>query len=368
MDPRNLLAERTTRIEVSGIRRVFDLGRSLKDPVNLSIGQPHFEVPEPIRAAAHSAIDHHKNGYTPTQGDAALRQRLLNDITPLGHADRDVIVTSGTSGGLLLALLAIVNPGDEVIMGDPYFVGYPHMVTMAGGVSVMVDTYPTMQLAPDRVAAAMTPRTKAVLLCTPANPTGAVCPPAAMRQLAELCRERGVLLISDEIYKAFHYDHPPHSPTAYDPNVLVIEGFGKTYGITGWRLGYAHGPRAIIAEMMKLQQFSFVCAPSVAQAAGVAALDFDPTAIVADYRRKRDRLMDGLRGRYEFESPGGAFYLFPKVPGGRSGHDFVTQAIERNLLIIPGNAFSRRDTHFRISYAAADATLERGIEILNQMA
>lgn len=368
MDPSRLLADRTRTIEVSGIRRVFDLARTLKDPVNLSIGQPHFDVPEPIKAAAKAAIDAGRNGYTPTQGAGDLRDRLKADVARrYPHPDRDVIVTSGTSGGLLLAILAVVNPGDEVIVPDPYFVSYPHLVTLAGGTAVYVDTYPDFRIDPAKIAAAVTPRTKVILLCSPANPTGAVCPPGAMRQVADLARDRGILLVSDEIYRAFHYDGPAHSPAEFDPDVLVIEGFGKTYGMTGWRLGYAHGPKAVVDEMMKLQQFTYVCAPSVFQAAGLAALDYDPAEIVTDYRRRRDLLADGLRGRFEFELPGGAFYLFPKAPWG-TGTEFVTEAIRNNLLIIPGSTFSRRDTHFRLSYAATDETIHRGVEILNRLA
>src|SRR5437763_3645141 len=180
------IAERALGIEMSGVRRVFELGRSLKDPVNLSIGQPHFPVPEPIREAAKRAIDAGHNGYTVTQGIPALREKLSADIrSRFPHPDRDVLVTSGTSGGLVLALLATVNPGDEVITPDPYFVAYPHMITLAGGRMVPVDTYPDFRIDPDQVKAAITPRTKAILLSTPSNPTGAVIEPAVQKAIAE---------------------------------------------------------------------------------------------------------------------------------------------------------------------------------------
>jgi aspartate/methionine/tyrosine aminotransferase len=365
----SLLAERTQRIEVSGIRKVFDLARSLKDPVNLSIGQPHFPVPDAIKDAACNAIRGNVNGYTPTQGLPDLRNALLDRIAAkYPGQNRDVIVTSGTSGGLLLALMAVVNPGDEVIVPDPYFVAYPHLMTLADGHAVYVDSYPDFRIDPAKVEAAITAKTKAILLCGPANPTGAVIDPITQAELVAMARRHSVLVISDEIYSAFHYDSPPRSPAEYDANVVVIEGFGKTYGITGWRLGYAHGPRVIIDEMMKLQQFTYVCAPSIAQAAGLAAIDYDVSGIVADYQRKRDRLIDGLRGHFEFNVPGGAFYLFAMVPGGLSGSEFVRRAIERNLLIIPGGSFSRRDDHFRISYAASDETIDRGIAILQGLA
>ncbi len=368
MIPESWLSERCGAVEVSGVRRVFELGRSLKNPINLSIGQPHFDVPEPVKAAAKAAIDAGHNGYTVTQGIPELLAAMRADVEArFPGQGRDVLVTSGTSGGLLLAMLATVNPGDEIVTADPYFVAYPNLATITGGKLVTVDTYPDFRLDLNRLEAAFTPRTKVVLLSTPSNPTGAVIDADTQRQLAELCRARGVLLVSDEIYRAFHYDTPPHSPASHDPNVVVIEGFGKTYGMTGWRLGWAHGPKRLIQEMAKFQQFTFVCAPSVVQHAGVAAMGYDTAGIVADYRRKRDLLVNGLRGDYEFAVPGGAFYLFPKAPWG-TGTEFVSEAVQHNLLVIPGGTFSRRDTHLRISYAATDETLHRGIEILRALA
>jgi aspartate aminotransferase/aminotransferase len=367
-EPDRWIAERMRSIDSSGIRKVFELARSLKDPVNLSIGLPDFDVPEPIKAAAHAAIDRGHNAYTVTQGIPDLNAKIQADLRRrYGHADREVFLTSGTSGGLLLALCCTVNPGDEVVVFDPFFVMYPHLVTLAGGCTVYVDTYPDFRLDVDRVRAALSPRTKAILVNSPANPTGVQHPRACLRDLARLAQEKGVLLISDEVYRAFSYDEPFCSPAEFNEEVLVLEGFSKTYAMTGWRLGFAHGPRRVIQEMIKLQQFSFVCAPSMVQHAGVAAWDYDVSAIVADYRRKRDRLYEGLRERYELVKPGGAFYAFPQAPWG-SGSEFVAEAIRNNLLVIPGNTFSRHDTHFRISYAAGDATIDRGVEILNRLA
>ncbi len=365
---RRWIAARMTHIESSGIRKVFELARSLKDPVNLSIGQPHFDVPAPIRAAAHAAIDAGANGYTVTQGIPELRQKIQAAVDrQFGHADREVFITSGTSGGLVLAILCTVNPGDEVVIFDPFFVMYPHLVRLAGGTPVLVDTYPDFQIDPDRVRAALTPRTKAILVNSPANPTGVVYARDRLRDLALLARERGILLLSDEIYRAFCYDTPFSSPAEFSEDVVVFDGFSKAYGMTGWRLGYVHGPRRLVQEMIKLQQFTFVCAPSMVQYAGVAAWDCDVSGYSADYHRKRDRLYEGLRERFEVVKPGGAFYMFPKAPWG-TGTAFVEEAIRNNLLIIPGQVFSRHDTHFRLSYAAEDATIERGIDILNRLA
>jgi aspartate aminotransferase/aminotransferase len=363
------LADRTRRFDSSGIRKVFDLGAKLRDPINLSIGQPDFDVPEPVRLAAIEAIQSRRNGYALSQGMPVLREKLQARITEqYGHADREVFVTSGTSGGLMLAMLALLDPGEEVIIFDPYFVMYDVLAGVVGAQAVHVDTYPDFRLDPDRVAAAITPRTKMILLNSPNNPTGAVASAEEIRAVAELAAERNVVLVSDEIYRGFCYDRPFVSPAQFNPQTLVVDGFSKTYAVPGWRLGFAHGPAAIIREMIKLQQFSFVCAPQPAQWAGAVAMDVDMSPQIEAYRRKRDLLLDGLAGYYDVARPGGAFYLFPRLPWG-TGLEFVARAIERyQMLLIPGSVFSRRDTHFRISYAADDAVLHRGIDALRKLA
>ncbi len=363
------LADRTRLFDASGIRKVFDLGANLKDPINFSIGQPDFDVPEPARRAAIEAIQSRKNGYAVTQGIPQLREKLAAQIRrEYGHEDRELFVTCGTSGGLMLALMVLVNPGDEVIVFDPYFVLYDSLPAVIGGKVVRIDTYPNFQIDLDRVADAITPRTKAIIFNSPANPTGAVAGPEVVRGLAELAARRNVVLISDEIYRAFSYDRPFVSPARYNPQTLVMDGFSKTYGMPGWRLGFAHGPSAIIREMLKLQQYSFVCAPHPLQWAAAAAMDLDMTPQIDAYRTKRDRIAAGLADDYELVTPGGAFYAFPKLPWG-TGMEFVTRAIEQHqLLIIPGSTFSRRDTHFRISYAADDRVIDRGIEALRKLA
>jgi aspartate/methionine/tyrosine aminotransferase len=363
------LADRTRAFDASGIRKIFDLAANLANPINLSIGQPDFDVPEPVRQAAIDAIQSRKNGYALSQGMPVLREKLQARVAAqYGHDDREVFVTAGTSGGIMLAMLVLLNPGEEVIVFDPYFVMYDALAAVAGARVVYVDTYPDFRIDLDRVAKAITPRTKMIVFNSPTNPTGAVATEEEVRGLAELAARHNVVLLSDEIYSHFCYDGPFRSPAAYNPQVLVVDGFSKTYGMPGWRLGFAHGPSAVIHEMLKLQQYSFVCAPQPAQWAGAVALDVDPAPYIAAYRRKRDMVVAGLRDDYELVVPGGAFYLFPKLPWG-SGMEFVSRAIEKhNLLIIPGNVFSRHDTHFRISYAAADAVLERGIEALGKLA
>jgi aspartate aminotransferase/aminotransferase len=253
------------------------------------------------------------------------------------------------------------------VVFDPYFVMYPHFINIAGGVPIKVDTYPSFQIDVAKVQSALTPKTKAIIVNSPANPTGAVHQRQTLRDLAVLARDRGVLLISDEVYRAFCYDGPFVSPAEFNEDVVVLDGFSKAYAMTGWRLGYCHGPKHLVEEMTKLQQFTFVCAPTIAQHAGLAAWGSDVRPIVADYRRKRDLLYAGLKDRFEIVKPGGAFYMFIKPPWG-SGQDFVMEALRNNLLCIPGGTFSRHDTHVRLSYAASDQTLERGMEILNRVA
>jgi aspartate aminotransferase/aminotransferase len=367
--PTHLIAKRTRSFDSSGIRKVFDLGAKLTDPINLSIGQPDFDVHEEVRRAAIEAIESRKNGYALTQGIPVLREKLQARIDEqYGHDDREVFVTSGTSGGLLLAMLALVDPGDEVIVFDPYFVMYDALAGLVGGKVVYVETYPDFHVDLDRLAAAIGPRTKMIVLNSPTNPTGVVAGEDEIRGVAELAAERDVVLVSDEIYRDFCYDVPFVSPASTNPRALVVDGFSKNHGMPGWRLGFAHGPSAIIREMIKLQQYSFVCAPHPMQWAGATAMDVDVSGNIENYRRKRDMLVEGLADRYELVHPGGAFYAFPKVPWGTGG-TFVEKAItEHQLLIIPGSVFSHRDTHFRISYAAADEVIERGIEVLRKLA
>jgi aspartate aminotransferase len=363
-----MLADRTRAFDSSGIRKVFDLAAKMTDPINLSIGQPDFDVPQPVKDACIEAIQAGKNSYTLTQGLAPLREKLQARIdAEYGHGDRKVFITSGTSGGLVLALLSLVNPGDEVVMFDPYFVMYPSLTKLVGGVPVVIDTYPDFRIDLDKVADAITPRTKLILLNSPANPTGAVAGEAEVRGLAQLAAEKNVTLISDEIYSLFAYDQPLARAVHTNDRTLVIDGFSKSHGMTGWRLGYAHGPAEIIDAMIKIQQYTFVCAPQPVQWAGTVALDVPMDRTIAEYKQKRDRIYAGLADKYEVTKPGGAFYIFPQAPRG-TGSDFVTEAIANNLLIIPGNIFSQRDTHFRISYAASDETIDRGIEVLRRLA
>lgn len=366
--PADWIADRMHHIDASGIRKVFDLAADMADPINLSIGQPHFDTPEPIKAALKRAVDEGKNAYSQTQGIRPLLEKIQKAVdAEYGHADRKAFITSGTSGGLMLALCTLVNPGDEVIAFDPYFVMYKHLTTLAGGKTVFLSTYPDFRIDVGRVRAAITPRTKVILFNSPANPTGAVAREEDVGALAELAAEKHVALISDEIYRSFCYDAPFVSPAKFNERTIVIDGFSKSHSMTGWRVGWCHGPQSVIQQMTKLQQFTFVCAPHAAQWAASEAWDYDVSDRVAEYKAKRDYMRRELAGHYEIHGAGGAFYLFLKAPWG-TGSEFVAEAIRNNLLIIPGNVFSAQDTHFRISYAASDETLARGVEVLRRLA
>lgn len=363
------ISDRSQAFDSSGIRRVFDLAASLKDPINLSIGQPDFDVPEAVKGAAIQAIESGKNAYSPTQGIAALRERLgeqVSEVYPT-HQDRELFISSGTSGGLVLTMLSMINPGDEVIFMDPYFVMYPSLVRMCGGVPVPVDSYPDFAINPDRIAEAVTPKTKMILLNSPANPTGVTADRESLEAVAKLAQEKGIALVSDEIYSSFFYDGDFVSPAEFNDQTIVIDGFSKSHAMTGWRVGYVHGPKEVISVMLKLQQYSFVCSPQPAQWGALEATRVDLSNHVNDYRKKRDFICSELADYYEIAKPNGAFYVFPKAPCD-SGAAFVERAISENLLIVPGNIFSHRDSHFRISFAASNETLRRGVEVLKRLA
>jgi aspartate aminotransferase/aminotransferase len=247
---------------------------------------------------------------------------------------------------------------------------YKHLLTMAGGKPVIVDSYPDFRFHADRVEKAITPRTKLLILNSPSNPTGVVMSQAEVDAAVHVARKHDLLILSDEIYEPFLYESGAGLPSAaksYE-NTLILRGFSKSHAMTGWRLGYAAGPEAVVSQMTKLQQYTFVCAPSPLQYAALAAMDVPMADAVAAYRRKRDIAFETLSRKFEVVKPEGAFYIFPKAPPGQTGSDFVARAIENNVLVIPGNVFSERDTHFRISYATTDERLQQGCEILCKLA
>lgn len=372
MDNLHLIAQRMSKIDASGIRKIFNLAAQMKDPINLSIGQPDFPVPDNIKQAAVAAIGDNKNSYTLTQGAPPLTQALREELRKeFGWADADtrpMLVASGVSGALLLAFAVLLNPGDEAIMCDPYFVMYKHLVSYHGATPVLIDTYPDFVLDPAKLEAAITPKTKVICINTPCNPTGAVMSREQLEAIAAVARKHNILVISDEIYNSFCYDDPFVSMAEIYENTLLMRGFSKSHAMTGWRMGWVTGPELVVEKMTMLQQYSFVCAPSMAQFATLEALKTDVSSYSIAYKKKRDMTYEGLKDKFNLVKPGGAFYAFVPAPEGMTATAFVTKAIENNVLIIPGNVFSDRDTHFRLSYAAPDEKILRGIEILNSLA
>lgn len=362
------IAERMRDIDSSGIRKVFELARKLKDPINLSIGQPDFDPPEELRARAIEAIGSGRHRYTLTQGIEELRDEVRRHLRDdRGIEPEEVMITSGVAGGLMLAFLVLVNPGEEVVIPDPYFVIYKHLCHLVGAVPRYLDSYPDFRPTPEGIDRLLGKRAKLLVVNNPCNPTGMLLSPGCLKEIAGVAEKHGAVILSDEIYDFFVYEKEYESIGKYSESALILGGFSKAFGIPGWRVGFAAGPGKIIREMIKLQQYSFVCAPSVLQHGTLGAFDIDMSHTLAEYREKRDLLCEGLRGHYDFITPGGAFYLFPRAPGG-CGEEFVRKAVEKNLLLVPGSVFSERDTHFRISYAASIETLERGIEVMRRLA
>jgi aspartate aminotransferase/aminotransferase len=365
-----MVSERAVRVDSSGIRKVFELGASVKNPVDFSIGQPDFDVPDSLKNAAIKAIKKGMNRYTLTQGTGELREKVLSHIEKTRKrkfSPSEIIITSGTSGGLFLTLLSVLDAGDEVIFFDPYFVMYKHLIRLIDAKPVIVSTYPDFQIREEDLRKAVSGKTKAIIINSPTNPTGYLYSRQDIDAVIKVAREKNILLITDEIYDGFVYDGSFISPSTDYENIIILGGFSKTYAMTGWRVGYAVGNGEVIAQMIKLQQYTFVCAPAPFQYAAVLALDTDMSGFCESYRKKRDLLYEGIRDSFNIIKPGGAFYMFPQLKAG-SVSDFVELAISNKVLIIPGNVFSEVNTHFRICFATKDETIKRGADILTRIA
>jgi aspartate aminotransferase/aminotransferase len=236
-----------------------------------------------------------------------------------------------------------------------------------GGIPIFVDTYPDFRLREKEFAKKISKKTKFIIINSPNNPTGAIYPIDDLMMVVRIARERDLLVLSDDIYDNFVFDSPscPCIGQFYE-KTLTLGGFSKSWAMTGWRLGYAAGPREIIQQMITLQQYTFSSVNSFAQKAAIKALDFNVDDYIKRYKKKRDMIYEGLKEKYRVQKPKGAFYIFPEVPGG-DGEAFVERAIHENLFIIPGSVFSKRNTHVRISFAASEETLLKGIEALNRI-
>jgi len=352
------------RIDSSGIRRVFDLAASLKNPINLSIGQPDYAMPEPIREAIEKALRDGKTAYTPTQGILPLRERMARKYATVNgfeaHPD-DIIISSGIAALLELLFLVSIDSGDEVLLTDPAFLIYRSLLSFLGA---RVHTI-REDFAPDEALAFSGQNLKLIVFSTPSNPTGRIMEKKQIKAFADLAERTGALLVSDEIYELFDYEKKFLSPASLYPRTITLSGFSKTYSMTGLRLAAATGPRDVLKAMTTLQQYSIVCAPSAVQYGGIAALELDMSSYVARYKENRNRLA-GCLASLSFPSPDGAFYLFPRIGG--NDLEFVERAIkEEELLLVPGNIFTDATDSIRISYAVSTETLDRGLAALTRM-
>ena len=377
-DPARYVSQRMGSIPPSGIRKFFDLLSTIEDVISLGVGEPDYVTPEPISRAAIRSIERGDTHYTSNYGLLELREKLAAHLQRLYGVRYDprteIVITSGSSEALDIALRAILDPGDEVLCADPCYVAYLPTTQMAGGCFVPVPTYSTndFRLLPGDIEARITPRTKALLLGYPSNPTGAVMGREDLASVGEVAARHDLAVISDELYDRMTYSgmHAsfPAVPGMRDRTIL-LGGFSKAYAMTGWRLGWVCAPVPLAEAIMKVHQYVMMSAPTAAQYAGVAALDEGEEfvqAMVAEFDRRRRLIVDGFRaiGLPTFE-PRGAFYAFPDVRA--TGLDSVTFSelllAEERVAVVPGNAFGASgEGHVRACYATAYEQIERAVE------
>ena len=384
MNPESLLSRRVQSIKPSAIRRFFDLVNEMKEgAISLSIGEPDFVTPWAIREAGIDSLEHGHTHYSPNQGFKDLRceiARYLDRRFGLRYdPDREMVVTVGGSEAIDLALRALVDPGDEVVVPEPCFVSYLSCAVLSDAKVVTVPCVAEdgFKLDPERLRAALTPRTKAVVLGFPSNPTGAVMTRDELARVVEVLEGSDCIVISDELYAELTYAPATHCSIASFPSMrdrtVVVNGFSKAYAMTGWRIGYACGPAPILAAMNKIHQYAIMCSPTTAQYAAVEALRScaeDVRAMVEEYARRRRVVVDGVRkaGLSCFD-PLGAFYAFPDIRA--TGMDSTTFAetflSEEKVAVVPGNAFGAAgEGYVRICYAYSIDHIEEAMHRLQR--
>lgn len=372
------LSRRVAGMKASGIRKFFDIAATMKDVISLGVGEPDFTTPAPILKAGVDALNNGHTHYTSNFGIIELRRALSKHLEALYNVrynpEKEIIITVGGSEALNLAAIALLNPGDEVIIPTPCFVSYQASVIMAGGVAVEVPCKieDNFDFDPDQIRAAITPRTKGILVGFPNNPTGAVSSRENLLEIAKIAEEHDLIVLSDEIYDRLVYgvEHIcyPALPGTHD-RTLLLGGFSKDYAMTGWRIGYVAGPEQLINGLLRVHQYMVMSAPTVAQYAGLEALlSGEPYVqkMVAEYDRRRKLLVSGLNqiGLATFE-PKGAFYAFPKVDvTGLDDETFCDRLLkEEHVAIIPGSSFGAGGEGFaRACYATGYDQLEEALE------
>jgi len=378
LDPSRFIARRLQSVPPSGIRKFFDLLSTIDDVISLGVGEPDYVTPEPFRAAAIQSIDKGHTHYTSNYGLIELREKLSDHIERLYGVRYDpkdeIVITSGSSEGFDIALRATLDHGDEVLCSDPCYVAYGPAAIMAGGAFVGVPTYAEndFRLNAAEVEAAITPRTKALLLGYPSNPTGAVMNREDLLAIADVAERHDLVVLSDELYDRLTYDGK-HTCFSTLPGMrertVLLGGFSKAYAMTGWRLGWVAAPAQLTEAIMKVHQYIMMSAPTAAQYAGIAAIDQGEPFIaemVAEYDRRRRLIVDGFRaiGLPTFE-PRGAFYAFPDISV--TGLDSVSFSelllTEERVAVVPGSAFGRHgEGYIRACYASSYESIERALE------
>jgi aspartate aminotransferase len=363
-------SESIMRMDTSGIRKIFESAGP--GAINLGLGQPDFDTPEHIKAAAISAINEGFTGYTVGSGIPELREALsskFREENGFSVSAQEIIVTSGASEGLTIALAALLNPGDEVLISNPGFVSYNALTEIQNGKVVSVPLAEDLTVKPEVVLEKITPKTKALVLNSPANPTGAVSSRADIKAFAEIADDHNITLISDEVYEYFIYEGEHVSPASYSDNVITINATSKSFAMTGWRLGYVAARAEYISQMLKVHQYIQACANSIAQKAAYAAITGPKDSVQAmrdEFRKRRDVLVKGLNELgMECALPKGAFYAFPKVP---DSAEVASKLISKGIIVVPGTAFgSAGDGYIRISYAASMRYIEKALNIIENV-
>ncbi len=375
---RNVLSKKIVDIEPSGIRKFFDVVSEMPGAISLGVGEPDFDTPYVVREEGIYALEQGKTYYTANAGLKELREEIsiyLNRKYGLYYeSDKEIVVTVGGSEGIDLALRCMINPGDEVLIPQPCFVSYAPCAIMADATPVYINLKEEneFKLTKEELAASITDKTKILMLAYPSNPTGAIMTKEELEELVPIIIEHDLYVISDEIYSELTYNNK-HCSIASLPGMkertIVINGFSKSFAMTGWRLGYACGPKNIMEQVLKLHQFAIMCAPTNSQFAAVEALrncDDDVDKMVEAYNQRRRFLIHQLKeiGIECFE-PYGAFYIFPSIKKfGMSSEEFANRLLqEQKLAVIPGTAFGACGEGFvRISYAYSIENLKVGLD------
>jgi len=374
---RNPLSDRITEIPSSGIRKFFDIVSEMKDAISLGVGEPDFDTPWHIREEGIYSLEKGRTFYTSNAGLKELKTEICSYLSRrfevIYDPDHEVMVTVGGSEAIDIALRAMLNPGDEVLIPQPSYVSYVPCTILANGVPVIIDLEAKDQfkLTKEKLLEKITPKTKVLILPFPNNPTGAVMNASELKQIADIVIEKDLFVISDEIYAELTYGGD-HSTIAAFPGMkdrtVLINGFSKSYAMTGWRLGYAAAPRLILEQMLKIHQFAIMCAPTTSQYAAVAALrdgDKDVAVMRESYDQRRRYLMHAFQemGLECFE-PNGAFYMFPSIKRfGMTSDEFATQLLmEEKVAVVPGTAFGDcGEGYLRISYAYSLKSLKEAL-------